>query len=472
MGGGDKTKIKQMIQTELSFKISQTQETLNNIVNETMTNLSTSMVNQTAAQIEQATTASNTASLGTLIATDGAQISIEQQAKMQAVNDAIVKILSDSSALADLGSKTAQEVQAKLQQDAGLKGALETVAKASESSKEGGGPEGMLNKLADTASGIFGSLTGSKSEKDIETEIRQKISMEIENRTLTQTNIVDKTATTITTEIKNSSEGSCRSLNSANNLLELEKAIASGQGSKINIFQLATVDAFNKCLVDLNIGGKIMNQIADESLLKLANDTTQTAKAEAEAKASAEQSKEQVQESGIMKSVDNVVDTAGGVIQKGLSVLQTGYIGVILIVILVVGGGIYLISSGVIDVNSILGTTKKGKKASSGKSKKSSSSKSNKSGKSSSSKSGKSSSSKSGKTLKKKSKGQKGGNYNIKDNIYIILAIIAFFMYLFRVSVPMCGFVLIMFIVYILTITPENKTIIESSINQLDNVMI
>jgi hypothetical protein len=429
MGGGDKTTIKQQIQSEINVKISQATENITKVVNESMTKVSTEMVNTAVAKIEQATSASNVAKIKGIRAVGGSKVNVEQTAKAKATNDAIISIIQDSSALSDLASKTANDVANKVQQDAALKASLESAAKMSEKSKEAGGPEAMVNKLADTAKDMFDSLTASKNETNIDIKIRQQLSMEFENKVVNMSDIVQKTTSEINTTIRNETQSSCKFDTGAGNLLDLED-VGAIQGSEINIKQMADVEAFNKCLINMNIGGKVINSIVDEKLMKNYNDTSQAAKADVASKASAEKTSEKEQESAIMKSVDNLVDEAGNVVQSGI---KAASMGLYLIIGAVALGGLLIIfliyklmSSGSLSVGDLRGRDYD--------------------------------------TTTDVDEEQEGGGLNnllgggilLPGNLYLWLAVLALLFYTYGKSVPMCGVLLITVGLYVLL---KTKTI-------------
>lgn len=358
MGGSQSTKtsIKEKISSHISTKLKNITENLSTTINSSITDISTTMVNDTKASIKQATTASNKIDIiNDLTATGDGTIDLSQTADVNAENEAIIKIISDASSLATLAAQTSNDVSNKIQNNAQLKNDMNTAAKIAESSKNAGGPEAMLDKLADMAAGMVSSMTGGSSNNstDMEKDITTKIENEIENTTINSNTVSNSVTNKINNEIKNITSASCEFNTNASNDLSARNVSASGHGT-IKVAQKVSVKAFNKCLINLDIGGKIIGDLMQNQKFTSGTSSDNTSKSETAATTKSETEKTKQQESAFMGSVDNLVGTAGSIANSAID-LSGSFIYVIGIIIFIcVIGVIYLVGSGAIDANKII----------------------------------------------------------------------------------------------------------------------
>jgi len=352
MGGGkDKSEIKTIIKNELDIEITTETNNLNKIVNESITNITTNMVQTAAAKITQTTAASNTISTGSLVATGGGKVNLAQQAKVQAENKAIIQIVMSADSMSKLGNDIINDITNKVKNDQAAKQSMDSLAKIGELSKQAGGPEAMVDKIADMASGMMKSVTGGSTETSSTTEITNQIKTKLKNTTTNSSDIKNAITTNITNDMKMAAEAQCNMDTKAGNVLNATEIRAEGVGSEIIVKQNANVKSFNDCFIKLEMGAKIANELTNGFKVAAVSDTTTKQTTDQGLKSDASIIKETVKDSAIMKSVDNAVDKGTDIVKAGMNLAGIWIYIVGAIVVIAVVGVIYLFASGVISMD-------------------------------------------------------------------------------------------------------------------------
>lgn len=346
MGGGkDKSEIKTIIKNELDVEITTETNNLNKIVNESITNITTNMVQTAAAKITQTTAASNTISTGSLVATGGGKVNLAQQAKVQAENKAIIQIVMSADSMAKLGNDIINDITNKVKNDQAAKQSMESLAKIGELTKDAGGVEAMVDKIAGMAQNMMKSATGGSKEESSTTEITNSIKTKLKNTTTNSSDIKNAITTNITNDMKMAAEAQCNMDTKASNVLNATEIRAEGVGSEIIVKQNANVKSFNDCFIKLEMGAKIANELTNGYKVKTESDTTTKQTTDQALKSDAKIEKETIKESAVGKSLDNLVDKGADVVKTGLNIANTWVYMIGAIILVVIIGIIYLISS-------------------------------------------------------------------------------------------------------------------------------
>lgn len=347
MGGKSESQIKQQITNEMSMEITNITKNINNVTNSATHELSQDIKNKAEAKVEIVTSGSNIVRMGKVSITGKSKVNIEQDMKVVAVSNAFIKILTDTSQKQDTINNMADKIKNKIDNDANLKQDVDFLAKVGKSSSDNGGPEGMVNALADTVKTLLSSVSGSSSSSNSETNIRNTIKTKLNNTTINETN----TSNTISTSIKNSmeqlGEGVCKQDTAGLNLVDVAD-LSVGSYGEFNVDQKMDISSFSSCIIDLQLGSKLVSALTNDFKLDIGSDTTtktssaQTGKVDIDAKDVIKK------ESSVMKSVDNLVGEVGKVVNK---VIETGggimqswvYIigGVIFLIIIIIGGSLF-----------------------------------------------------------------------------------------------------------------------------------
>ena len=346
-GGSDKEDTKTLIKNTIDTEIKTRTENLNKLVNESSTIISTEMVQKAIATVINETSGANIISAGVIRIGKKAKVKFGQNADVKATNDAILKIVQDATSMQQLGNKMASDIANKVQTDQQAKQNLDALAKIGELTKSAGGAEGMLNSVTKALDSGIKSITGAKTEKTTTTEISNALKTMMDTVTINSTNIQNIVKTEIKNKMEQAAEGSCKALTSASNIVNIGNLTVDEEG-EYESMQAVTIESFNKCLIDLNMGTAISNKLTADFSSKSTSDTSNKQASDSAVKADNAIVKETIQESAIMDSVDNTVnkvaDTVDNAVNK-VTDLAGSYIYIIgAIVLVVIIGSIYLIS--------------------------------------------------------------------------------------------------------------------------------
>ena len=400
MGGTDE-ETTTIIKNEMQLEIDNETQNITKMINDTTTSIATKMVQETAATITIDTTAANKISTGSLVAMDGGEVNLDQSAKVKAQNEAIIKIITSADSMSKLGNELIAQINNKTDQSAAAKQSMDTLAKIKDSASNAGGPEGMVKEIATMAKDMMKSVAGGSSSS--RTEITNTIKTKLKNKVINDNEVTSKVKSSIENSIKQATEAKCNMNTSGTNQLTADAIAAIGKGSKINVKQNVSVEAFNKCLIDLNIGGKIANELTGGIKFASTSETTQKAEADQGLKAKADLEKENIQKSAIMDSVDNAVNKGFGLASAYIYIVGA----VILAVVIICGLILYKMFSGGVKINE------------------------------------------DGVSIGADDDDMDGGGMR-ENKIYLFASLIAFLCYLYQQSIPLCGALLIIIILVIM----------------------
>ena len=339
------TVVKKNIENEIANTIKTTTKNITNIVNKTTNNVTTEMVQSSAASIITKAGGFNKIKIKNMVA-KGSNISLEQQATIQAENDAIIKIVQSADSMQDMANKIASGVDNAIKNDAAAQASLKQAAALSEATKKAGGPEALVDSVMGTANKLIGALNigGSNSDRNInETEIKQKIVNDIENTTINENNISNEVVTNIKNSMTMAAEAKCNMDTTGGNEMDIENimaAIQDGERANITVKQSVSLKAFNKCFIDLNMGSKIVNSIAGEAATFNKSDTQNKASTKSAAEQEAAIKVESITESGITSIANNLIGTVGGVVNNAIGTIGSIFKISPMFMIMIVGGGI------------------------------------------------------------------------------------------------------------------------------------
>ena len=312
-----RTEVKKKIESEISTTIQNITENITTVVNETTNETMTSMVQEMKAEINVSVAAGNTLRAKNITAM-GSDVDIKQDASVQAENEAIIRIVSDASAMQKLADKVQNDVNNKLENDSAAKASMAQVAAIAETQKQAGGPEQMVDSIMKTVDGMVKGLSqigGGSSDTNIsETQIKNKIKTDILNKTTNRNDIKNIVKNRIENSMRQAAEAKCNMDTTGNNAIDVDNIVAmalDGQRGSIKIAQAVSIKAFNKCFIDLKMGQGIVNDIGVDKTFTAKSETKNVSKADSGSTQDAKITSAKTQESAIMNSVDNAVNTVG-----------------------------------------------------------------------------------------------------------------------------------------------------------------
>jgi len=326
MGGKSESQIKQQITNEMSIEITNITKNINNITNSATHELSQEIKNKAEAKVDQSTGGSNIVRMGKVkITGKNSKVNIDQDMKIAAVSNAFIKILTDTSQKQDTINAMADKIKNKIDNDSNLKQDVDFLAKVGKSSSDNGGPEGMVNALADTVKTLLSSVSGSSSSS----------------------NSSNKISTSIKNSMEQLGEGVCKQDTAGLNLVEVTDLTVEKEG-EYNVDQKMDISSFSSCIIDLQLGSKLVSALTNDFKLDIGADTTNKTSSDQKGKVDIDAKDVTKKESSIMKSVDNAVGeigkVAGKVIETGGGIMQSWiYIigGVIFLIIIIIGGSLF-----------------------------------------------------------------------------------------------------------------------------------
>ena len=331
MGGKTTSEVKTMIKNELSTEINNKTKNISTLVNNSVTNIMQSIKQSAEAEVTATTNLGNITNIsGLVLRGPGSKITLNQDAVAKIENTAIIKIISDASELQKMGNNIADNIKSNLQNNQGAKQDLESLSKIGEFSKKNGGPEGMLDTLAQTVSGMVASLTniGGSTSSLNDTQIINSIKTTINNETINENNISNSINTSISSMMEQMAKAKCNFNTDGKNELNISNAEVT-DGAVYTQSQSLNLANFNNCIIDLNLGSKISNDLTNGFKTDISNTQTNDQSSDQKAKTSSEIIKETVQESSIMKSIDNLVNTIPGLLSAPMYIIG----GIILLIV-------------------------------------------------------------------------------------------------------------------------------------------
>lgn len=332
MGGKDekttKTNIENEIKGELKMRVKNVTENINKSVTNSTMKVSNEMVNDFKSSSTAKAVAENLLEDVTIIANNGAEIDISQDASAKLEMAAVVKILSSGEQKNDLASKVTEALKSQVENDSKLKAELAQAAKIQKKAKESKGFADMAGKMAETAQGMLKSLTGGSSKENTETNIRNKITtkleQDIENVNINENEIITNISNEINNSFKNMTEDECLGSASSRNMARKLKLLAD-TGAKIKVMQVAKTDAIAKCVSEKKIGNKAFSGLSNDKSFAADNSTKNTTKMGAKVKQSAAQKHEKESRDAISDTINDVAKTG---IKAAADVAKTGIDGV------------------------------------------------------------------------------------------------------------------------------------------------
>jgi len=359
MGGKSESQIKQQITNEMSMEITNITKNINNITNSATHELSQEIKNKAEAKVEIITSGSNIVRMGKVkITGKNSKVNIDQDMKIAAVSNAFIKILTDTSQKQDTINAMADKIKNKIDNDSNIKQDVDFLAKVGSVSSTNGGPEGMVNALADTVKTLLSSVSGSSSSSNSETNIRNTIKTQLNNTTLNETNTSNKISTSIKNSMEQLGEGVCKQDTAGLNLVEVDDLTVEREG-EYNVDQKMDISSFSSCIIDLQLGSKLVSALTNDFKLDIGADTTNKTSSDQKGKVDIDAKNVKTADSSIMKSVDNAVGEIGkvannvvgevgkaaGKVIEGVGGIMQSWIyivgGVIFLIIIIIGGSLF-----------------------------------------------------------------------------------------------------------------------------------
>ena len=250
-----RTSIRNKIQTEISNTVQNITENISNIVNKTTNETLIGMIQEMKADVKISNNKLKSNKITAIGASNDVDAIINQDIEVE--NLAIIKIISDASAMAKLADKISSDVTNRLSNDSAGKASISQLAAIADVQKQMGGPEQMVDSIMKTVDGMIG---GGSNEEDI----KNKIKTDILNKTTNRNDIQNIIKNKIQNSIQQAAQAQCNIELNSNNTLDVDSIVAAaiaGQRNNIKVKQTVSLKAFIKCFTDLKMGEGIVNDI-------------------------------------------------------------------------------------------------------------------------------------------------------------------------------------------------------------------
>ena len=400
MGGKNKSEIKTQITNELSTEINNKTTNINRVTNNSTTELVQSIKNNAEASVEIRTGGINETDIDEINIAAGGTANINQSIKLAAVTDALVKILTDSSQLQNNINDLTDKIKNEIKNDQALKQDVEFLAKIGKYSSNNGGPEAIAESLAGVVETYIQSMTGTSTSNVSETEVRNLIKTTINNQVINENELNNNISTSIKNSMSQLGSGSCKLETTASNTFNVRR-LNIGAGGTFNFSQTLDISSFTSCIIELRLAANMASELTNRFVVDTGSDTGNKQDADIKAKISADVTDKDDKTSSIADAFNNLVNNIGDFAGSWIYIVG-GIIGLIILII----AAVFLIP--------MMGSSKK-----------------NGDGDGDGDDDG---------------DNQKGGGIN--GNIYLLASFIAIFILIANKSVPLCGVLLTVIILY------------------------
>ncbi len=282
MGGKSRESVEIEIRNEVNTRIDTYNKNVNKLLTETITNVASQLVNETANTIKVNTSGSNLVNIsGGLNLSGKAKFNINQKVDVQSTNEAVFKIVTDAKLLAQLGNKMNEEIINKIKNDTAAQQTLKSANELNNAVKNAGGPEGMVASAMSAFSDIAGSLTGKETNKSVSQKIENKLGLNISNTNINENQVENIVKNSVETIIKNITSNTCDLQSAGSNAIVIDGGVVISDEVEAIFTQVSNVVSLNKCLTEqLNNAGMETLLTNDTSVISK-TDTASTSKVEA-----------------------------------------------------------------------------------------------------------------------------------------------------------------------------------------------
>ena len=399
MGGKNKSEIKTQITNELSTEINNKTTNINRVTNSSTNELVQSIKNNAEASVSVRTGGINETEIDEIIVDASGTANINQSIKLAAVTNALVTILTDSTQLQNNINDLTDKIKNEIANDQNLKQDVDFLAKIGKYSSNNGGPEAMAESLAGVVETYIKSMTGTSTSNVSETEVRNLIKTTINNEVINENELNNNISTSISNSMSQLGSGSCIVDTTASNTLTSKK-LTIGEGGTFKFNQTLDISSFTSCIIELQLAANMASELTNRFVVDTGSDTGNKQDAETKAKMSATEETKDEKTSSIAGAFNNLVDNVGKVAGSWIYIIG----GIIGLIILVIAGAVLI---------PMMGSSKKNDD---------------------------------GDGDDDDGDNQKGGGIN--GNIYLLASFIAIFILIANKSLPLCGVLLTVIILY------------------------
>jgi hypothetical protein len=334
MGGKNQSEIKTQITNELSVEINNKTTNINRVTNTATNELTQSIKNNAEASVEVNTSGTNETDIDEIIIEAGGTANIEQNMKLAAVTNALISILTDASQKQTNINDLTDKIKNQINNDQNLKQDVEFLAKVGQYSTNNGGPEAMAEALAGVVETYIQSMTGTSNSNVTETEVRNHIKTTINNEVINENEINNKISTSIKNSMEQLGSGVCKVDTTGVNTLKSRRLLV-GEDGTFNFKQTLDISSFTTCIIKLQLAANMASDLTNKFVVDTGSLSGNTQSTDTKAKISGEIEQKDDKTSSIMKGIDNLVNNVSDLAGSWIYIVG-GIVGLIILIIVAV----------------------------------------------------------------------------------------------------------------------------------------
>lgn len=305
--GGSRTVTTTDIKNEIDIAVSIETKNITNVLNENISKVTSEIINENNTVIEAANSVTNNAKVkGVRIGGDNNTFNINQVAAIDAINKAVVDLISSTDQMGSLAADMTTEILGKVKNDAALAASLDVATKLNNVKSDAGG----LASIARDVNAMLAQMAGPVSESE-RTTITNSVKQSFSSSSYNENNISNKISNDISTKIKNVNTQKCNSIGQAMNTFDGEDIIIQGNNNTFDLTQVSSIAVLNECIISALGTTKIATDITAVAGSDVKTDTYNSAAFDAAMKAANDLAKEDTLDDGIGDTIQGVAGTVG-----------------------------------------------------------------------------------------------------------------------------------------------------------------
>jgi hypothetical protein len=301
---GDDTVTKLEITNSIKAYVKNQNETINKIINDTMNSVVTDVVNNSSARTLIDNNSANSFFGGDIILSGDTIFTLDQKTDLAAEIYVINKLVSETASMAELQTSIVAKLQDKMENDAAIKAAIDSINKISEKTSAVNGPETMLRDLAQS---LTAPLTAAADSSNDEKAFRNFLETSNEQINKSSTEIGTIVKNIVENNISTNSESFMDIKVSASNTIEIRNMVLKDR-AVVRLNQSATLKNFTKATNELQIGTKITNQMLSSNSIEAVIEKFNKLEADLKLESENESKKEKSEKSALAAIVDSIME--------------------------------------------------------------------------------------------------------------------------------------------------------------------
>lgn len=286
MGGKQSSKVTEIdIQNEINIELTNETTNITKILNETVTNITSNIITKRASEIRISQGNDQRIEITEIYVGENANFKIFQTISTKYINEAVVQISSDTTALTDMANTIITDIQNKLKNNSDLQSSLKTANSLKSTTTDDGGIASMVRIVGDVIKTALSS--GDIMTEENITKIKNIVKTVLKNITINDTSINNIIRNTVTSNIEKNDKSMCIFSFTNNQQINFGRVVVD-RNAKFELSQILSVDSYNTCIIEIidttsltnsMTNAQTNNSISDithDSIVKAVNDAKNT----------------------------------------------------------------------------------------------------------------------------------------------------------------------------------------------------